>query len=180
MLRIRSYLTALMATCLLLAGELMLGTAPESKALTPEEFEKIVEKELPHIFEKITCFMDNTTDCLHVKDTLEWAERVTEWKYPGGNSTDGTRANAFKHCIWMGATATRLGESGANKIGDTHEFYAIGQPKSFRRMDQENNAVGAAVGAKAKEDNLPDQWGYVIQECKKMADDKPIVRSRRH
>ena len=32
MLRIRSYLTALMATCLLLVGGPILGTAPESRA----------------------------------------------------------------------------------------------------------------------------------------------------
>ena len=174
MLRIRSYLTVLMATCLLLVGGPALGAAPQGKALTPEEFEKMTEEGLPIFFEKLRCLTDNLIDCLDVEEAREWAVQVTEWKYPGGNRTDGTRANAFKHCIWMGATATRLGESEAKKIGGTHEFYGINQPGSLRKMDGENNAVGAALGAKAKEDNLSDQWGYVIEECKKLADSNQL------
>ena len=163
MLRIRSYLTVLMATCLLLVGGPMLGTAPEGKALTPDEL-------LRHVDEGLDCVLQNKLSCQHVETTKKWAEDVTEWKYPNGNKTDGTKANAFKHCIWIGATATRLGETDAYRVGFTHEKYAKDQKSDFRIMDEWNNFIGAGIGAKAKADNLSDQWGYVIDECQKLAE----------
>lgn len=190
MLRIRSYLTVLMATCLLLVGGPILGTAPEGRAenvqpnqdipmpmqiivvppLVPSENDIVVR----YLAEIIGCAWHSLIGCGHVPDAKSWAERVTDWQYPGGNKTDGTKANAFKHCIWMGATATRLGELNSRRVGDVHEWVATNQPEDLKDMDKANNLVGVRIGVKAKEDNLSDQWGYVIEECKKQAESNQL------
>ena len=191
MLRIRSYLTVLMATCLLLVGGPILGTAPEGRAENvqlnqdipmqmqilvtplahPESGIAVVGRRLDEI---IGCAWHSLIGCRHVPDAKSWAERGTDWQYPGGNKTDGTKANAFKHCIWMGATATRLGELNSRRVGDVHEWVATNQPEDLKDMDKANNLVGVRIGVKAKEDNLSDQWGYVIEECKKQAESNQL------
>lgn len=186
MLRIRSYLTALMAICLLLVGGPMLETAPESRAenvqlnqdiLMPMKMAQplalsVSENDIVvrYLAEIIACAWHSLIGCGHVPDAKSWAERVTDWQYPGGNKTDGTKANAFKHCIWMGATATRFGEQEAERIGEAHERYNTFQRNSLRKMDEANNALGANIGAIAVYNRPDDQWGFVIETCKRYAD----------
>ena len=106
MLRIRSYLTALMAICLLLVGGPILGTAPESRAenvqlnqdiLMPMKMAQplalsVSENDIVvrYLAEIIGCAWHSLIGCGHVPDAKSWAERVTDWQYPGGNKTDGT------------------------------------------------------------------------------------------
>lgn len=170
MLRIRSYLTVLMATCLLLVGGPALGIAPQGRANNLDEWEKKTRAPWSQFFEGAECGTRNGLKCLKIDDTKKWAEAVTEWKYPGGNGTDGTRANAFKHCIWMGATATRFGEQEAERIGEAHEGHNTFQRNSLRKMDEANNALGANIGAIAVYNRPDDQWGFVIETCKRYAD----------
>lgn len=170
MLRIRSYLAVLMATCLLLVGGPVLGIAPQGRANNLDEWEKKTRAPRSQFFEGAECGTRNGLKCLKIDDTKKWAEAVTEWKYPGGNGTDGTRANAFKHCIWMGATATRFGEQEAERIGEAHEAYNTFQRNSLRKMDEANNALGANIGAIAVYNRPDDQWGFVIETCKRYAD----------
>lgn len=130
-----------------------------------------VEKLVRKGFEFVECHYFNKSECWHLQSTSDWATITTDWKYPGGNLMDGTKQNAFKHCIWIGALATRLDESSAYRAGFVHEEMArSGQPPEFREMDEWNNFVGASIGADAKRKNLPDQWGYVVDQCYSLAE----------
>lgn len=70
----------------------------------------------------------------------------------------------------MGATATRFGEQVSERIGEAHERYNTFQRNSLRKMDEANNSLGAFIGNEARLHNLEDQWGYVIETCKRYAD----------
>ena len=77
-----------------------------------------------------------------------------------GHRRDGTRANAFQHCIWAGSCAMDLGAEVAQELTNRHESYVGGRfmdlppnrnpeqheawVKAYRnhRMDLRNNAVG--------------------------------------
>lgn len=133
----------------------------------------VVQKWIRHLAEYGACRetsgSDSGSECWHLNDTKKWAESTTEWKYPGGNTTDGTISNAFKHCIWIRALATRLGETGSYRAGFVHEEFATNQPEEFRQMDEWNNFIGAKIGADAKRENIQDQWGHVMDRCYSLA-----------
>ena len=77
-----------------------------------------------------------------------------------GHRRDGTRANAFQHCIWAGSCAMDLGAEVAQELTNRHESHVGGRfmdlppnrnpeqheawVKAYRnhRMDLRNNAVG--------------------------------------
>ena len=78
-------------------------------------------------------------------------------------------ADAFRHCAWIGALATRLGEQDAYRVGFVHEEYDAEQPKAEMKMDDWNNFTGAAIGSAAVSSGTSDQWGYVLNECESRA-----------
>jgi RHS repeat-associated protein len=73
-------------------------------------------------------------------------------KHLYGAYRDGSRGNAFKHCVWAGACAILLGPLTAKIITDAHEniYYGwrFGQDNlRNERMDLRNNRAGIALGA---------------------------------
>ncbi|WP_454296798.1 SH3 domain-containing protein [Salana multivorans] len=106
--------------------------------------------------------------CTHALDARNWAFDVTDWKYPD-HSAHNDEADAFRHCTWTGAMATRLDQSGAYYVGYVHEINDSAQPDAEEEMDLWNNFIGAGLGAKAKELDVDDQWGYVLEHCETLA-----------
>ncbi len=109
--------------------------------------------------------------CAQVKDAADWAQSVTVWIFGHNGHNDGT--DAFRHCTWMGALATRVGERRATDIGFLHERH-FPNPHSEWAMDVANNQVGASYGQLAMEARLSDQWGYVQQICGNVARNKQL------
>lgn len=105
-------------------------------------------------------------DCVHVIDSASWAMDVTAWKFPG--PAHNNMADAFRHCAWMGALATRIGSGDAAFVGILHEEYSPG-PEAERRMDLTNNTTGAWIGDDAVDSGTSDTWGYVMNECESRA-----------
>lgn len=101
--------------------------------------------------------------CNHARDAANWARDVTVWKFPN-MSHHNNQADAFRHCAWMGALATRVGLSTAYWIGHLHEQHAPGPDQEFY-MDVWNNYRGAQYGQIARDARLDDQWGYVLRVC---------------
>ncbi|GAB2636381.1 DUF6973 domain-containing protein [Nocardia goodfellowii] len=105
-------------------------------------------------------------NCVHVLDAKTWAENVTKWKF--GRNGRNDMSDAFRHCAWIGAVATRLGQSEAYTVGMIHEENANG-PESEYKMDDWNNFIGSGIGAAAVSSGTSDQWGYVLSECESKA-----------
>lgn len=101
-------------------------------------------------------------DCAHAGDAKNWAESVTAWKFPG--AAHNNMADAFRHCSWIGAIATRVGQQDAYTIGYIHERNS-GGPTSEFEMDDWNNFVGSGIGEVAVASGTSDQWGYVLEQC---------------
>lgn len=110
--------------------------------------------------------------CRHTKDAADWAHRVTVWKFKRNGHND--MSDAFRHCAWMGALATRVGSSRAIQVGDFHEDFMKPNPIKERRMDVANNVVGAGIGAWAVQKKYKDTWGYVLKECESKARNKRL------
>ncbi len=72
------------------------------------------------------------------------AERMTKQNFPWSYGSDGTRANAYKHCAWSAGLAYFIGWQ-AQGFGDRHESC---QPwwSAHRLMDLWNNRVGRGIG----------------------------------
>mgnify|MGYP000847831560 FL=1 len=119
--------------------------------------------------EEFDCARYKHFGCFAAFDAMGWATRVTNWKFPNDPSQHNGMADAFRHCIWMGATATRIGKVNAFGIGQIHEDHTPNNPQRERDMDESNNLVGAQIGEDARNMNLTDQWGYVIEQCESKA-----------
>ncbi|MFD6223077.1 DUF6973 domain-containing protein [Nocardia asteroides] len=110
-------------------------------------------------------------NCVHAQDARNWATDVTIWKF--GKNGHNDMSDAFRHCSWIGAIATRIGESGAYTVGYIHESNA-NAPEAEFKMDDWNNFVGAGIGAAAVRSGAKDQWGYVLRECESKARGKML------
>lgn len=79
------------------------------------------------------------------RDIRPWVDAVVDKYYGAGASTtqDGTRANAFKHCVLMAQVTHAYGASFAKALGDAHES---GDATLDAQMDLKNNAVGRDFG----------------------------------
>lgn len=117
----------------------------------------------------IDCFINHQLACWHVKDAREWAYGVTKWKFPGFETYRDNMPDAFRHCAWIGAVATRFGFDDALHIGTIHEMTATDSTESDAIMDEINNNIGAQIGDEAARRNLDDQWGYVVDQCESKA-----------
>lgn len=122
--------------------------------------------------EYLGCGLKHGLECFHADDAKKWAERVTAWKFADEVSSD--KANSFQHCAWMGALATRFGAKDAYRIGGLHEVHGGGDTIEDKIMDHLNNYEGVKIGAEAKERNLDDQWGYVLEKCEAKARAKEL------
>ncbi|WP_394855190.1 DUF6973 domain-containing protein [Rhodococcus aetherivorans] len=106
------------------------------------------------------------SNCVHVEDARNWATEVTIWRFGYNGRND--ISDAFRHCAWIGAVATRLGERDAYTVGFIHENNSQGPDSEFK-MDDWNNFTGAQIGAAAVRSGTSDQWGYVLQKCEAKA-----------
>jgi hypothetical protein len=120
--------------------------------------------------EMFDCAILSGFDCGHVLDAQSWAFEVTGWKFPNHDGHNDM-ADAFRHCTWMGALATRIGSNDAYTIGFIHEDAGDrrGQPKAEREMDEWNNFIGAGIGDDAVQSGESDTWGYVLRTCETLA-----------
>lgn len=115
------------------------------------------------------CFVTyGASACDHAWDARNWAIDVTKWKFP--KSKDGDIGNAFAHCSWSGALATRVGSSDAYGITFIHEN-RTDNPAPHRLMDEWNNFVGSQIGSEAVSSGASDTWGYVMNKCEEYARD---------
>ncbi len=106
--------------------------------------------------------------CAQVWDAREWALERTDTMMGDVNNIDGDMGNAFQHCVWMGAVATRIGYDNALIIGANHE-YVFQNTFPLASMDFMNNTVGAQIGVDAVNSGTDDTWGYVMNECESLA-----------
>lgn len=111
----------------------------------------------------------NWQACAAGQDAANWAWGTALWLYPDTFATDG-RGDAFRHCLWSGATAQRVGENKALELTTNHEKNARDQVDSSRKMDLKNNATGAALGARSNQVGGSDTWGWILNECRARAD----------
>lgn len=105
--------------------------------------------------------------CNHADDAGDWVKSIENDLFPG-QTEDGQIGNAFAHCAWIGALATRVGADDAYDIGLIHEAVWV-NPVASREMDLANNAVGAQIGEEAEQSGTDDEWGYVMNECESRA-----------
>lgn len=111
------------------------------------------------------------TQCSQVQDAANWAQSATIRRFGHNGHNDVT--DAFRHCAWMGALATRVGERRATDIGFLHERHSP-NPQPEWRMDVANNQLGASYGQLANDAQLRDQWGYVLNICESAARNKRL------
>ena len=123
--------------------------------------------------EGLNCAVLNGVSCVHVSDARNWAESVTTWKF-GAVNHHNDMGDAFRHCAWIGALATRIGQQDAYRVGFVHEEYDKDAPEAEKMMDDWNNYIGAGIGADAVASGTSDQWGYVLDQCESRARDRTL------
>lgn len=116
----------------------------------------------PTMWEVLRC-VANPGECQVALDAQSWAQNVTAWKYNGA-SGHNDRADSFRHCIWTGAMAQRLGYERAGRIAAWHEVKE-GQPTREYDMDVANNAMGLMTGSIANRHGGSDTWGWIMNRC---------------
>jgi hypothetical protein len=98
---------------------------------------------------EVTYCRSNLLACGRVLAASYTAIRETEriFRLPyGGPRPDGTRSNAFQHCLWMALTARAVGASSALQYGQRHE--SCRKNDADKVMDLRNNQVGVAIGSR--------------------------------
>ncbi len=88
----------------------------------------------------------NYARCFWVhRSIVPWVDSMVNGVYGAGSTyDDGTRSNAFKHCILSARITAAYGSTFARELGDAHESESSG---ISRQMDLLNNAVGRSFGA---------------------------------
>lgn len=124
------------------------------------------------LFEMRLCATSYLPDvCLNAKKASDWARGITTSRVRSGvfrDGSDGTMANAFLHCTWIGAISVWHGPDTAIGIGALHET-ANPNPFPLTKMDHFNNITGASIGDEAVRLGVADGWGYVMDECESRA-----------
>lgn len=87
-------------------------------------------------------------NCSSIPDIASWATRETDRRY--FNVDDGTKANAFKHCVYAGACALRFGWRFALRWTNAHEYgdasnFSSAIRRTYTAMDLKNNAWGVVL-----------------------------------
>lgn len=149
---------AVMATAALAAATLPLGgpgAAPahaESSGVSTDEM--------------VWCVL--SLSCVQVKDATDWARATAEWRY-GGDSLHNGVGDAFRHCIWAGAIANRVGYDAAYTQVIVHEDLSS-DPISEVSMDIANDLTGLEIGIRSHDEGGDDTWGWIMTECASLAD----------
>lgn len=119
--------------------------------------------------EVLNCYF-NAKACVYANDAKDWAESVTEWRFPlTQESNHNTRSDAFRHCSWSAALTNRVGSDTAWQILSTHETSSKRQPEAELRMDMANNYTGTKIGLEARSKGGSDQWGWIMNKCERLA-----------
>jgi hypothetical protein len=107
--------------------------------------------------------------CGAAGDAADWAWDVTKWRF--GYRGEHDTSDAFRHCAWMGALATRVDARLARGIGFLHEeLYP--NDRAWYLMDVYNNFVGSKLGQYAdNRGDMHDTWGFVLNRCESLARD---------
>lgn len=152
-------------------------TAADSTSLTQVEAPAVLaasasgsgsyQSSASDLMDAVGCAQVLGLDCFHAQDAKTWAVAVAEWRFSDLDQHN-TAADAFRHCAWMGALSTRVGESKAIEVGNIHENNSRG-PEDERAMDLGNNRIGSHIGAQAVIRQPKDQWGYVLKACESQA-----------
>jgi len=156
LMRISSLRSALAAVAL--AGGLALSAPSSASAESPGGS--------PSFDELVFCAVEGT--CLTVQDTQRWALSTAAWRYPAGTQADGV-GDAFRHCIWAGALANRVGYESAYTQTLGHENYTAESEGAFF-MDVSNDFVGLDLGVRSLSEGGSDTWGWIMNQCGALAD----------
>ncbi|BAU96083.1 hypothetical protein N24_1821 [Corynebacterium suranareeae] len=98
------------------------------------------------ILEMLSCInLVDVPSCALANQAANIAESEARIRYP--DSTTNGKGDAFRHCTWSALMTIRIGEDGAEKIGNAHETVRRGEPEE-REMDLINNALGRDVGGR--------------------------------
>lgn len=119
----------------------------------------------PSFDEIVYCLVN--VSCSTVQDATDWASNTAKWRYPNAKQHND-KADAFRHCIWAGALANRLGYDKAHVQSIGHE--QDGDPLDEVLMDVANDLVGLDIGVKSLSEGGKDQWGWIMKECGSLAD----------
>jgi hypothetical protein len=110
--------------------------------------------------------------CLIVNDATSWASSTAEWKYP--ESLHNGKGDAFRHCIWAGALANRVGYDRAFTQVMVHEDPAT-EPMNEVSMDVANDLTGLGIGDRSRTEGGSDSWGWIMSECATQADGRALA-----
>ncbi|MDQ3689607.1 MAG: hypothetical protein M3406_06150, partial [Chloroflexota bacterium] len=88
----------------------------------------------------------NWSGCAIAFAAQDSATRLTKQKFPTTHWMDGTKANAYKHCLWNAAMTYFLGSARAKGFGDRHEACVTKNRDYY--MDLHNNAQGRILGGR--------------------------------
>ncbi|WP_040738792.1 DUF6973 domain-containing protein [Nocardia tenerifensis] len=114
--------------------------------------------------------MANAGDCLAADDAKNWATGVAEWRYQNNpRSLHNGVGDAFRHCIWAGAIAQRIGADRAATILSIHEN-KDDNPLDEWLMDTANNETGVRLGVESNSKGGGDTWGWIMNRCGALAD----------
>jgi hypothetical protein len=108
-----------------------------------------------------------TASCPAWQDSANWASSTAEWLYP--DSTWNGKGDAFRHCLWAGALANRVGYDTAFTLVMIHEDTTT-DPMNEVTMDATNDAIGLDLGIRSVSEGGADQWGWILSQCQQRAE----------
>ncbi|MBJ7291625.1 hypothetical protein [Williamsia sp.] len=116
-------------------------------------------------------------DCAAAQDAASWATGITQARYSSDDaqSFHGGRADSYRHCVWAGATAQRIGEDRAMTVLTVHELDAT-DGQDHVQMDIENDRTGAGIGDASNQQGVSDTWGWIMSQCAALADSGKLTR----
>jgi hypothetical protein len=160
---IRSRLAAGVSACT--AGLVLALSGPASPA----------QAETPSPDELAWCIGNGT--CAVMNDASNWALRTARWKYPGSVANNGA-GDAFRHCIWAGVLAQRMGYDTAYTAVLLHESSDASSSDSNKTatasMDAFNDYVGLDLGRRSNKVGTKDTWGWIMNQCDKRANNHEL------
>jgi hypothetical protein len=134
-----------------------LGSIPQASANSRVE---------PKPDELVYCAL--SWSCLQAKDASDWALSTAEWRYPDSFASDG-KGDAYRHCIYSGALAQRIGYTNAYTLVMVHEDMVAASNDSNlmarNTMDVTNDMIGLGIGVRARNEGWDDQWGWIMSQC---------------
>lgn len=99
--------------------------------------------------------LDILTNLPTIYQTKSLAEEAAAKRFPADEIHNGA-GDAYRHIVWQGLLAQKLGQDKAKYFGDFHENPNIpfvggyGEPTKESTMDYKNNEIGRYIGKDAK------------------------------